>query len=197
VEALGIYLKRRSRGRLDESHLELHSSSEKCVKRGLACRGNENMWQITAHETSRPNSSPVRNPNAAPGVQQGPAQFVICYLTKQGRSRLALHKFPSAASISLPGPIPWEDPCWVLEDHMRSRRAACKDGNVALRLHLLQACVIWPRVSGSPRFRLLSHHLAHAVPFAMQAGCLAGSFACGWVLGIQCCQTKIKWFLSS
>lgn len=118
MEAPGTYLMRHSRGRLDDSHLELRSSFEKCVKRGLACRGNENMWQITTLETSRPNSSSGCDQNAVPGVQWGLAESLIYSFAKQDRSRLTLHKFPSATTLGLTGRIPWEDPHWVLEDHM-------------------------------------------------------------------------------
>lgn len=135
------------------------------------------MWQITALETSRPNSSPGCDPNAAPRAQQGPAEIVIYYLAKQGRSGLALHKFPSATSLGLTGPIPWEYPCWVLEDHVLpvvqekscvQRWGYCSEAACASSL-----CDL---AKGQPhgfQFQLMSHHLAHAVPFAMQAGCLA------------------------
>lgn len=56
--------------------------------------------------------------NAVPRAQRGPAETAIRYVAKQGRSRLALHTFPSATSLGLASPIPWEDPCWVLEDHV-------------------------------------------------------------------------------
>lgn len=141
---------------------------------------------------------PTSSWDATPRAQQGPTESVISYLAKQSRSRPALCNFPLqhpwVSQVLSPGKI--HAGCWKTTCSLWCRG----------ELHAKMVRLLWDRVCFKPvqsgqgsqgphsfPFQLMSHYLAHTVPFAMQTGCLACSFVSGCVLGIQCYQTLIEW----